>query len=71
MWRGYWRGPTERDILMILPGTSEQGSLSANRRSPLITLGLGVGTTDSEKTKAIPANQSWTSSAMQLLQGTK
>ena len=41
MWHGYWRGPTERDILMILPGTPEQGSLSANRRSPLITLGLG------------------------------
>lgn len=56
---------------MILPGTPEQGSLSANRRSPLITLGLGDGTPDSEKTKAIPASQSWTSSAMQLLQGTK
>lgn len=56
---------------MILPGNTEQGSLSANRKSPLITLGLGDGTADSEKTKVIPANKSWTSSAMQLLQGAK
>ena len=54
---------------MILPGNTERGSLSDNRKSPLITLGLGDGTVDSEKTKVIPASQSWTSSAMQLLQG--
>ena len=71
VWHGYWRGPTEMDVLMILPVNTEQGSLSDNRKSPLITLGLGDGTADSEKTKVIPASQSWRSPAMQLLQGAK
>lgn len=69
-WHGYWRGPTERDVLLILASDTEQGSLSDNRKS-LITLGLGDGTADSEKTKVIPASQSWRSPAMQLLQGAK
>ena len=60
MWHGYWRGPTERDVLLILASDTEQGSLSDNRKS-LITLGLGDGTADSEKTKVIPASQSWRS----------